>query len=50
MVVAPPLGAVIPALPDGCSVVYVRGPPYYYYYSVAPSGGYLVVNPPVPAY
>ena len=51
VVIAPPLGAVIPVLPNGYSVVYVNGLPYYYYsntyYTVAPSGGYVVVTPTV---
>lgn len=51
VVIEPPLGAVIPVLPDGYTVVYVNGLPYYYYastyYTVAPSGGYVVVSPAV---
>lgn len=55
IIVEPPVGAIVPILPDGYTRVTVeRTPRYYYedtYYAVAPKGGYVVVAPPasVPA-
>ncbi len=44
----PPVGAIIPILPDRWNLVYVNGKPYYYsggtYYMAVPSG-YRVVRP-----
>jgi hypothetical protein len=51
VVVAPPVGVVIPVLPPYYSTVYVRGVPYYYAndtYYVNNGGGYMVVDPPPP--
>ena len=49
MVVPAPMGAVVPALPPGYTVVYMGGMPYYYYgnayYAAAPNG-YVVTAPP----
>ena len=49
VVVPAPMGAVVPALPPGYTVVYMGGMPYYYYgnayYTVAPNG-YVVTAPP----
>ena len=49
MIVAPPVGLVIPVLPPEYALVRVGGVPYYYanevYYMQTP-GGYTVVNPP----
>jgi len=49
VVVPAPMGAVVPALPPGYTVVYMGGMPYYYYgnayYAAAPSG-YVVTAPP----
>jgi hypothetical protein len=49
VVVPAPMGAVVPALPPGYTVVYMGGTPYYYYgnayYMVAPNG-YVVTAPP----
>jgi hypothetical protein len=49
VVVQPPVGAIIPALPEG-AVAIVVGPTTYYYldgvFYVAQDGGYAVVNPP----
>jgi hypothetical protein len=43
------MGAVVPALPPGYTVVYMGGMPYYYYgnayYAAAPNG-YVVTAPP----
>jgi len=42
VVAAPPIGAVVPALPPGYTVSYFNGAPYYYYgnvyYAAAPNG------------
>ncbi len=50
VVVPPPVGVVLPALPPGCSAVVVNGVPYYScgttYYSTAPNG-YVVTSAPV---
>ena len=52
VVVPAPMGAVVPALPPGYTVVYMGGTPYYYYgnayYTVAPNG-YVVTAPPAVA-
>ena len=52
VVVPSPMGAVVPALPPGSTVVYLGGVPYYYYgntyYAVAPNG-YVVTAPPAVA-
>jgi hypothetical protein len=49
VVVPAPMGAVVPALPPGYTVVYMGGVPYYYYgnayYAAAPNG-YVVTAPP----
>ena len=49
VVVPAPMGAVVPALPPGYTVVYMGGNPYYYYgnayYAAAPNG-YVVTAPP----
>ena len=49
VVVAPPIGLVIPVLPPFYATVWVGGVPYYYandvYYVQAP-GGYVVTTPP----
>jgi len=49
VVVPAPMGAVVPTLPPGYTVVYMRGMPYYYYgnayYAAAPNG-YVVTAPP----
>ena len=49
LIIAPPVGIVIPALPPYYETVRLAGVPYYYanevYYVQAP-GGYMVVNPP----
>ena len=49
VVVPAPMGAVVPALPPGYTVVYMGGMPYYYYgnayYAAAPNG-YVVTTPP----
>lgn len=49
VVVPAPMGAVVPALPPGYTVVYMGGMPYYYYgnayYAAAPNG-YVVTPPP----
>ena len=49
VVVPAPMGAVVPVLPPGYTVVYMGGTPYYYYgnayYAVAPNG-YMVTAPP----
>ena len=49
VVVPAPMGAVVPALPPGYTVVYMGGMPYYYYgnayYAAAPNG-YVVTAPP----
>jgi hypothetical protein len=49
MVVPAPMGAVVPALPPGYTVVYMGGRPYYYYgnaYYMAAPNGYVVTAPP----
>jgi hypothetical protein len=50
MTVQPPLGAVIPALPDGIVSIAV-GPTTYYYldgvFYVAQGGSFAIVNPPL---
>ncbi|HTS54535.1 MAG TPA: DUF6515 family protein [Burkholderiales bacterium] len=52
VVVAPPVGVVVPLLPPFYATVWVGGVPYYYannaYYVRGPQG-YVVVNPPPPA-
>ncbi|MDX1809243.1 MAG: DUF6515 family protein [Sulfurospirillaceae bacterium] len=53
IIVMPPIGAIVPVLPIGCSVVSIYGRNYYYYdntyYEWAPSyNGYRVVDPSVP--
>ena len=52
VVVPAPMGAVVPALPPGYTVVYMGGNPYYYYgnayYAAAPNG-YVVTAPPAMA-
>jgi len=49
MIVPAPMGAVVPALPPGYTVVYMGSMPYYYYgnayYAAAPNG-YVVTAPP----
>jgi hypothetical protein len=49
VIVPAPMGAVVPALPPGYTVVYMGGMPYYYYgnayYAAAPNG-YVVTAPP----
>ena len=49
LVVAPPLGLIIPFLPPYYATIWVGGAPYYYanevYYAQAP-GGYMIVAPP----
>ena len=49
VVVPAPMGAVVPALPPGYTVVYMGSVPYYYYgnayYAAAPNG-YVVTAPP----
>ena len=49
VVVPAPMGAVVPALPPGYTVVYMGVNPYYYYgnayYAAAPNG-YVVTAPP----
>ena len=49
VIVPAPMGAVVPALPPGYTVVYMGGAPYYYYgntyYAPAPNG-YVVTAPP----
>jgi hypothetical protein len=51
VVIAPPVGLVITALPAYCSTVWIAGIPYYYadnvYYTWQPDqNGYAVVDPP----
>lgn len=49
VVVPAPMGAVVPALPPGYTVVYMGSMPYYYYgnaYYVAAPNGYVVTAPP----
>ena len=52
IVVPAPMGAVVPALPPGYTVVYMGGMPYYYYgnayYAAAPNG-YVATAPPAVA-
>jgi hypothetical protein len=51
VVIAPPVGAVIPVLPPFYTTVWVGGAPYYYAnnaYYLEGSAGYVVVNPPPP--
>jgi len=49
LIVAPPIGLVVPFLPPYYTTVMIGGAPYYYanevYYTAAP-GGYVVVAPP----
>ena len=49
VIVPAPMGAVVPALPPGYTIVYMGGMPYYYYgnayYAAAPNG-YVVTAPP----
>ncbi len=49
VVVAPPIGIVVPVLPPAYVTLWVAGVPYYYadgaYYTPAP-GGYVVAAPP----
>jgi len=54
LMVEPPVGAVIPALPPGYTSVMIQRTPYYYYngiYYAATPAGYTVTEPPpsVPA-
>ena len=54
VMVAPPLGAVVPVLPEGYMMVTINGANYYYYshtyYTLTPGGAYMVVrDPTVPA-
>ena len=54
VVVRPPVGIAVPALPPAYTVVYAGGVPYYYaneiYYTALPGGaGYSVVAPPAGA-
>lgn len=54
VLVTPPLGAVVPVLPEGYMMVTVNGATYYYfnhvYYTMNPSGAYVVASDPtVPA-
>jgi len=50
VVIAPPIGIVVPLLPPAYVTVYANGAPYYYangtYYSALPGQGYAVVVPP----
>jgi hypothetical protein len=50
MVIAPPLGIVVPLLPPDYFTLDVNGMPYYYangtYYATQPGGGYSVVAAP----
>jgi hypothetical protein len=50
IVVAPPIGILVPILPFGYSTIYYRSVPYYYadevYYVRTPAGSYQVVAPP----
>ena len=50
IVVAPPIGIIIPLLPFGYSTIYYRGLPYYYaddvYYVRTPAGSYRVIEAP----
>ncbi len=49
VVVAPPIGIVVPVLPPFYATIWIGGVPYYYandvYYVPAP-GGYMVTSPP----
>lgn len=49
VVVAPPIGVIVPVLPPAYATVWLGGVPYYYandvYYTPAP-GGYVVTAPP----
>jgi hypothetical protein len=50
VVMQPPIGTIIPALPSGYTVYYANGMPYYYYsntYYVPAPNGYVVAAPPV---
>ncbi|OGV52281.1 MAG: hypothetical protein A2017_00785 [Lentisphaerae bacterium GWF2_44_16] len=50
VVVTPPYGAIVPALPTGYSICVINGVTYYYYNSIyynMSANGYVVVNPPV---
>jgi len=54
VVVAPPIGVVIPFLPDFCTTVWFGGAPYYYandtyYIWNREARGYVVTQPPVDA-
>ena len=50
LVIAPPIGIVVPMLPPGFFTLDINGLPYYYangtYYVMQPEGGYAVVAPP----
>lgn len=49
--VEPPIGAIVPYLPAGASLIHVDGRPYYVYstvYYLRVSNGYMIVEPPVP--
>jgi hypothetical protein len=50
LVIAPPIGIVVPMLPPGFFTLDINGMPYYYangtYYMMQPEGGYTVVAPP----
>lgn len=49
IVVTPPIGAVVPALPPGYTTVFIDSRPYYYYgytYYASGPGGYVVAAPP----
>lgn len=50
VVVAPPIGIVVPFLPQAHVTLWIGGVPLYYangaYYRAAPAGGYVVVQPP----
>ncbi|GAB4091458.1 DUF6515 family protein [Flaviaesturariibacter terrae] len=51
IIVAPPMGLIIPSVPPGCQVVIVSGRRYYYYddvYYVPVDRGYQVVSQPAP--
>lgn len=51
VITAPPFGLVIPFLPYDYTTLWLGSVPYYYandvYYTPYPSGGYVVVDPPV---
>jgi hypothetical protein len=49
MIIAPPLGLILPFLPPYYATIWVGGVPYYYandVYYVQNAGGYMVVAPP----